>query len=58
MKQMRKDKSLGEKKMNELLLESEYAEIIIELLKDPYNVDSVIKIVFMAFCVRNESKTS
>ena len=58
MKQMRKDKSLGEKKMNELLLESEYAEIIIELLKDPYNVDSVIKIVFMAFCVRNENKTS
>ena len=44
--------------MNELLIESEYAEILIELLKAPYNVDSVIKIVFMAFCIRNESKSS
>lgn len=44
--------------MNELLLESEYAEIIIDLLKAPYNIDSVIKIVFMAFCIRNENKSS
>ena len=44
--------------MNDLLIESEYAEIIIELLKNPYNFNSVIKTVFIAFCVRNESRTS
>ena len=46
------------KNMNDLLLQGEYAEIIIELLKEPYNVNSVVKIVFMAFCVRNEKQTS
>lgn len=44
--------------MNELLLQSEYIEIIIELLKEPYNISSVIKLVFMSFCIRNEIRTS
>lgn len=44
--------------MNDLLLESEYADIITELLKEPYNVDSLTKIVFISFCVRNETKSS
>lgn len=44
--------------MNDLLLQGEYADIMVELLKDPYNVDSVIKIVFLAFCVRNETQSS
>lgn len=44
--------------MDDLLLQSEYADIIIELLKDPYNMDSVVKIVFLAFCVRNEQQAS
>ena len=44
--------------MNELLLEAEYAEIIIELLKEPFQITSVVKLVFMSFCVRNEKRSS
>lgn len=55
---MKADKSLGVKNMNDWLLQGEYADIIIELLKEPYEVDSVIKIVFLAFCIRNEVKNS
>ena len=55
---MKVGKYHGVKMMNDLLLQSEYADIIIELLKDPYNVDSVVKIVFLAFCVRNEQQAS
>ena len=55
---MKAEKYRGVKMMNDLLLQSEYADIIIELLKDPYNVDSIVKIVFLAFCVRNEQKVS
>ena len=44
--------------MNELLIQSEYAEIIIELLKEPYSINSVAKIVFLSFCIKNEKKTS
>lgn len=55
---MKAEKYRGVKMMNDLLLQSEYADIIIELLKDPYNVASIVKIVFLAFCVRNEQKVS
>ena len=55
---MKAGKSRGVKKMNDLLLQGEYAEIIVELLKEPYNVNSVIKIVFLSFCVRNETQAS
>ena len=55
---MKAGKSRGVKMMNDLLLQSEYADIILELLKEPYNVDSVVKIVFLAFCIKNESQTS
>lgn len=44
--------------MNDLLLEGEYANIIIELLNEPYKIDSIVKIVFLAFCVKNESRSS
>ena len=44
--------------MNELLLQSEYAEIIIQLLKPPYSINSIIKLVFLSFCVRNEKRKS
>lgn len=44
--------------MNEIFLESEYAEIIIALINEPYNFNSIIKIIFTAFCVRNEKKSS
>lgn len=55
---MKVDKSHGVMSMNDLLLQAEYADIIVELLKDPYNVDSVVKIVFLSFCIRNETQTS
>lgn len=44
--------------MNDLLLQGEYADIIADLLNEPYNVNSVIKIVFLAFCIRNEMQAS
>lgn len=44
--------------MNEMLIQSEYAEIIIELLKEPYNINSIVKLVFLSFCIRNEKRPS
>jgi len=44
--------------MNDMLLQGEYADIILELLEKPYNVDSIPKIVFLSFCIRNETQTS
>lgn len=44
--------------MNKYVLEGEYLEIIAELLGEKYNVNSLIKLVFMAFCIRNEKKGS
>ncbi len=43
--------------MNEQLLleEAEYMDIILSLLQKPYNIDSLIKIVFISFCIHNES---
>ena len=43
--------------MNEqhLLEEAEYMDIILALLQKPYNIDSLIKIVFISFCVHNEN---
>lgn len=55
---MRAGKSRGVKNMNDLLLQSEYVDIIVELLKEPYRIDSVLKMVFIAFCVRNEKRSS
>lgn len=44
--------------MNRYVLEGEYLEIIAELLGEKYEVNSLIKLVFMAFCIRNEKKGS
>lgn len=44
--------------MNKYVLEGEYLEIIVELLGEKYKVNSLIKLVFMAFCIRNEKKGS
>lgn len=45
--------------MNEhLLKEAEYMDIILSLLQEPYNIDSLIKIVFISFCIHNESNLS
>ncbi len=55
---MKVEESLGGMKVDDLLMQGEYADIIIQLLTEPYNYDSVVKIVFIAFCVRNESRSS
>lgn len=39
-----------------LILEGEYADIIIELLRDPFLIDSISKLIFIAFCVKNEKR--
>lgn len=43
---------------SKLLLEAEYADIIITLLQEPYSVSSISKLVFIAFCVEHESNIS
>ena len=43
---------------NRLVLEGEYLEIVIELLGERYNVNSLIKLVFMSFCIRNTNKNA
>lgn len=48
----------GVKVMNRLVLEGEYLEIIEELLGDKYKVNSLIKLVFMSFCIKNEKSSS
>lgn len=55
---MKAGKLRGVKIVNDLLLQSEYVEIITQLLKEPYCIESVVKIVFISFCVRNESRSS
>lgn len=38
-----------------LLLEAEYADIILSLLSPPYSIASISKLVFIAFCVKHEN---
>jgi hypothetical protein len=40
---------------NELILDAEYADIVITLLKRPYSVSSLTKLIFISFCVKNEN---
>lgn len=44
--------------MDDLLLQGEYADIIMELLNAPYEVDSIVKMVFLVFCIKNEKQIS
>ena len=41
-------------KLNDVVIEAEYADIILSLLGEPYYVSSVTKIIFMSFCIRHE----
>ena len=43
---------------DELVLEAEYADIIITLLNFPYGISSVTKLILFAFCVKHEKNTS
>lgn len=41
-------------KLNDIIKEAEYADIILALLGEPYKINSVTKIIFFAFCIRYE----
>ncbi len=41
-------------KLNDIVIEAEYADIILSLLGEPYYVSSVSKIIFMSFCIKHE----
>ena len=43
---------------NEIMLDAEYADIIISLLHEPYAISSISKLVFISFCVKHESNLS
>lgn len=43
---------------SEIISEAEYADIIITLMKSPYEISSITKLVFIAFCVKHESNQS
>jgi len=43
---------------NEIISKAEYADIIITLMKPPYEISSITKLIFIAFCVKNESHQS
>lgn len=40
--------------IDDLVLESEYADILISLMQPPYNISSITKLVFIAFCSKYE----
>ncbi|MDL2272974.1 hypothetical protein LJC34_00220 [Oscillospiraceae bacterium OttesenSCG-928-G22] len=44
--------------LNEVITEAEYADIVITLLKPPYEISSITKLVFISFCVKNETNQS
>lgn len=44
--------------LDEVISEAEYADIIITLLKHPYDISSITKLIFIAFCVKNETNQS
>lgn len=41
-------------KINEIIKEAEYADIVLSLLSKPYQISSVTKIIFFAFCINHE----
>ena len=57
---IQKDKLVGVMKMTKekLVLEAEYADIILTLLQPPYMISSITKLVFIAFCTKWENSIS
>jgi len=43
---------------SKIILDAEYADIIITLLQEPYSISSITKLVFIAFCVKHETNLS
>ena len=45
-------------KIEHLIKEAEYTDIILSLLKPPYEITSLCKITFIAFCIMHEQNIS
>lgn len=45
-------------KPNEMLLQAEYADIVLTLLQPPYNISSIAEVVFVSFCIKHETNIS
>ncbi len=43
---------------SKILLDAEYADIVITLLREPYNISSISKLIFIAFSVKHENNKS
>lgn len=43
---------------SKIVLDAEYADIIITLLQEPYTISSITKLVFIAFCIKHENNLS
>ncbi|MEN6459761.1 MAG: hypothetical protein ABFC94_00120 [Syntrophomonas sp.] len=44
--------------VSKVISEAEYADIIITLMKSPYGISSITKLIFIAFCVKHENNLS
>ncbi|MCD8220932.1 MAG: hypothetical protein LUD07_01840 [Clostridiales bacterium] len=42
-------------KVNDVIKEAEYTDIILSLLAEPYQIVSMTKIIFFSFCIYNEN---
>ncbi len=42
--------------LNDIIREAEYADIVLSLLNDPYQINSVTKIIFFSFCIKHEDR--
>lgn len=45
-------------KIETVITEAEYTDIILTLLESPYNISSLTKLTFIAFCVKHEDNKS
>ena len=41
-------------RLNDIIKEAEFADIILSLLVEPYQINSVTKMIFFTFCIRYE----
>lgn len=43
---------------SKVIIDAEYADIILTLLQEPYSISSITKLIFIAFCVKHEKNLS
>ena len=44
-------------KLSDVIIEAEYADILITLLNKPYSISSITKLIFISFCIKHEKNT-